>query len=65
MEDRGVIKMSIFDIKDNWDVIGKLVTKHGTKKDKLAWVCCIDDAAEWRINALEFKFIKDKEMDKV
>lgn len=37
------------EIDERWDTIGRLVEKHGTPIQKVAWMLCRGDAAEWKI----------------
>jgi len=32
-----------------WEMIGRLVEKHGTETEKIAWALCRGQAAEWRL----------------
>jgi len=45
-----------------WDIVGKLVERHGTEIEKLAWALCRGQAAEWRlgIGTTSMEEIKEK-----
>ena len=32
-----------------WNIVGKLVERHGSEIEKLAWALCRGEAAEWRL----------------
>ena len=36
-------------IDERWTMIGRLVAKHGTEDEKIAWALCRGDAAEWKL----------------
>ena len=38
-------------IDERWTMIGRLVAKHGTEDEKVAWALCRGDAAEWKMEA--------------
>ena len=46
------------DIDYRWNLIGNLVEKYGTDEERIAWMLCRGDAAEWRLN-LKQRFDQD------
>jgi len=49
------------DIDKRWIAVGKLVEKHGSQEEKIAWALCRGDAAQWRIASEGgFEGVKEK-----